>query len=52
MLSSFYYYSLANPDHLHKGICRLNIISAAISSLIKNSTVVLLESTNPAPAAS
>ena len=35
MLSSFYYYSLASPDHLCKGAYQLNIISAAISSLIR-----------------
>ena len=35
MLSSFYYYSLASPDHLREGAYRLNIISAAISSLIR-----------------
>ena len=35
MLSSFYYYSLASPDHLREGTYRLNIINAAISSLIR-----------------
>ena len=35
MLSSFYYYSLASPDHFHEGAYRLNIISTTISSLIR-----------------
>ena len=35
MLSSFYYYSLARPDHLRAGAYRLKIISAAISSLTR-----------------
>ena len=35
MLSSFYYYSLASPDHLCKGAYQLNIIRAAISPLIR-----------------
>ena len=35
MLSNFYYYSLASPDHLREGAYQLNIISTAILSLIK-----------------
>ena len=46
-LGSFYYYSLASPCRpSSRSAYRLNIISAAISSLIiAKSTVVLLEST-------
>ena len=52
--NSFYYYSLASPDHLREGAYRLNIIIAAISSLIRKAlkSFVLLESTSPAPAVS
>ena len=35
MLTSFYYYSLASPDHLRESAYQLNIISATISSLIR-----------------
>ena len=54
MLCSFYYYSLARPDHLRADAYRLKrIISAAISSLTRKALLYYcMESTSPAPAAS
>ncbi len=40
MLSNFYYYSLARPDHLRAGAYRLKIISATIPSLTRKALLL------------